>query len=288
VSVASTGAIFYKLTVVIWLQLLERIGSMALRGSIQPPSLQSLAHGHEVHVWLVMTNQLTDERRLASYDALMNPAERERNGRFVFPSGRREHLVTRALIRTTLSHYHPAIDPQDWRFSTNAFGRPEVSGPTCEPRLRFNLSHTDGLIACAVVIGREVGIDVENVARRQLDGEDIADQVFSATELAELRALPLSAQPDRFFDYWTLKEAYIKARGLGLQLPLDQFSFHLRDGVPIRISFGPRISDDPTRWQFDLQRLTPHHRLALALSRHHEPDLAVRIWPIVPGEAMEC
>jgi 4'-phosphopantetheinyl transferase len=95
--------------------------------------------------------------------------------------------------------------------------------------------------------------------------------------------LPPSARPDRFFDYWTLKESYIKARGLGLQLPLDQFSFHLGDDVPIRISFGPRIADDPARWQFDLRCLTPRHRLALALSRRDEPDLTVRIQPTVPG-----
>lgn len=253
----------------------------------QPPSLDSLVHGHEVHVWLVMTDQVTDERRLASYHALMNPAEHERNGRFVFPAGRHEHLLTRALIRTTLSHYHPAIDPRDWQFSSNAFGRPELAGPTCEPRLRFNLSHTDGLIVCVVAIDREVGIDVEDVTRRQLDGTDIANEVFSATELTELRALPLLEQPDRFFHYWTLKEAYIKARGLGLQLPLDQFSFHLGDDAPIRISFGPGISDDPMRWQFHLQRLTPRHRLALAISRRREPDLAVRMWPVVPGAVLE-
>jgi 4'-phosphopantetheinyl transferase len=213
----------------------------------------------------------------------MTPAERERNSRFVFPNGRREHLVTRALIRTTLSRYHPAVDPRDWQFTTGAFGRPELAGPTCEPRLRFNLSHTDGLIVCLVAIGRAVGIDVEDVTRTNLAGVDIADQYFSSTEVAELRSLPPSARPDRFFDYWTLKESYIKARGLGLQVPLDQFSFHLGGDLPIRISFGPGITDDPARWQFDLQRLTPRHRLALALSRHHEPDLAVRIQPIVPG-----
>ena len=107
-------------------------------------------------------------------------------------------------------------------------------------------------------------------------------------QLADLLALPPSAQPDRGFDYWILKESYVKTRGLGFQLPLDRFSFHLTDHTPIRISFGPRITDDPTRWQFDLQRVTPRHRLAVAVSRHHEPDLAVRLLPVVPGEAMDC
>ena len=244
--------------------------------------MESLAHGHEVHVWYVMTDRLTDERLLASYDELMNPAERQRNRRYVFPAGRREHLVTRALIRTTLSRYHPTVDPRDWEFVTNPYGRPEVAGPICQPRLRFNLSNTDGLIVCLVAVDREVGIDVENVTRRVLDGVDIADHYFSGTEVAELRSLPSSKQPDRFFDYWTLKEAYIKARGLGLQLPLDQFSFHLGNNPPIRITFGPGIADDAASWQFDLQRLTPNHRLALAVRRYDEPDLTVRLWPVVP------
>jgi 4'-phosphopantetheinyl transferase len=255
---------------------------MALGASDQQRLMQSLVHGHEVHIWYVLTDRLTDERLLTRYRALMNLAERERNSRFVFPAGRSEHLITRALIRTTLSRYHPTIDPRDWQFTANAFGRPELAGPMCEPRLRFNLAHTDGLIVCLVAVDREVGIDVENVTRRLMDEEDIADQVFSSTEVADLRSLPPLEQRDRFFDYWTLKEAYIKARGLGLQLPLDQFSFHLKDDAPIRISFGPRIVDNPARWQFELQRLTPRHRLALALGLRDEPDFAVRIWPVVP------
>ncbi len=255
---------------------------MAFGVADQVPWIKALAHGHEVHVWYVETDHLVDEQRLMTYRDLMSPEERERNGRFFFPSGRREHLVTRALVRTTLSRYHPTVSPRDWRFTTNAFGRPELAGPTRQPALRFNLSHTDGLIACLVAVDREVGIDVENVTRAQVADIDIADHYFSPAEVAQLRLLPLSQQRDRFFDYWTLKEAYIKARGLGLQLPLDQFSFHLNNHAVIGISFGPEIVDDPTSWQFDLQSPTPCHRLALALRRHDEADLAVRAWPVVP------
>jgi 4'-phosphopantetheinyl transferase len=264
------------------LSTVRALGGRAVGTSGQPQSILSLLDGHQVHIWYVMTDQVTDERRLATYHELMTPDERERNRRFVFPRGRHEHLVTRALVRTTLSRYHPAVEPQAWQFTTNAFGRPEVAAPMCQPRLRFNVSHTDGAIVCALAVDREIGIDVELVTRKLMDGVDIADQYFSALEVADLRSLPPSKQADRFFDYWTLKEAYIKARGLGLQLPLDQFSFHLRDDVPISISFGPGITDDPASWQFDLRRLTPTHRLALALRRAGEPDLAVRMWPVVP------
>jgi 4'-phosphopantetheinyl transferase len=260
------------------------------------PGLDALARHHEVHLWYVLPEQVTDERLLAAYRALMSPDEQARNARFVFPKGRHEHLVTRALVRTTLSQYVPAVHPRDWAFATGPFGRPEIAGPACEPPLRFNLSHTDGLIACLVAVDREVGVDVEDATRAISDGLVIADRYFSASEVVELRSLPAAAQPSRFFDYWTLKEAYIKARGLGLQLPLDQFSFHLTtedSGTThptdrpatepqITISFGPQIDDDPESWQFALLRPTLRHRLAVAIRRRREPNLTIRLCPVVP------
>jgi 4'-phosphopantetheinyl transferase len=244
--------------------------------------LDALERRHEAHLWYVRPDEAVDERRLAPLYDLLSPAELERNGRFVFANGRREHLLTRALVRTTLSAYRPDVDPRAWQFIANPFGRPEIAAPTTVPRLCFNVSHTDGLIVCLVAVEREIGVDVEDTARAHLGTVEIADRFFSPAEVAELRSLPAWAQPDRFFDYWTLKEAYIKARGLGLHLPLDQFSFHLGAGArepapPIRISFGPEIADDPASWQFGLLDLTPRHRLATAIRRGPgQPDLTVR------------
>ena len=254
------------------------------RGAPPPASPEEarLVVGHEVHLWYVRPDRLSDERLLEAYRALLSPDELERNGRFVFPKGRHEHLVTRALVRTILSTYRPAVDPRAWDFATNRYGRPEVAAPPGRPALRFNLSHADGLIACLVAAEREVGVDVEDTTRTGLTEVAIADRYFSSTEVDELRSLPVEAQRDRFFDYWTLKEAYIKARGLGLQLSLDQFSFHLAPGRPIRISFGPAIRDDPESWQFELLHPTPRHRLAVAIRRRHEPDLMLRVRPVVP------
>jgi len=94
------------------------------------------------------------------------------------------------------------------------------------------------MVACLIAPSQESGIDVENVER---PGEtiEVADRYFSCFESAALRALPVEAQHRRFFEYWTLKEAYIKARGLGLSLPLEQFSFHIEADRPVRISFDP-------------------------------------------------
>jgi 4'-phosphopantetheinyl transferase len=263
--------------------------------------LEALVRDREVHLWHVDPAQVADEHLLAGYRALLSPAEHERTARFVFARGRHESLVTRALVRTTLSVYQPEVDPRAWQFVANPYGRPEIAGPACTPGLRFNVSHTDGRIVCLVAVGREIGVDVEDAARGA--PLEVADHYFSPSEVAELRALPEPARPGRFFDYWTLKESYIKARGLGLQLPLDQFSFHLgpvhvgsaalgsaelgpverSQPSRIAISFGPQIADDPASWQFDLRDLTPRHRLAIAIRRApDEPDLAIRFLPVVP------
>ena len=117
--------------------------------------------------------------------------------------------------------------PRTGDSSRNVHGRPEIlDRPAGVPDLRFNLSHTDGLIACAVTIGREVGVDVEHVGRRLT--HDIAGRFFAPREVADLKSLPVAEQPRVFFDYWTLKEAYIKARGFGLALPLGDFAFRPR------------------------------------------------------------
>lgn len=252
----------------------------------------SLSDGTEAHLWYVWTERVRSQRLQAAYRELMDPSERQRNDRFHSAQRRHEHLVTRALVRTTLSLYHPTVDPATWGFTANQYGRPEVAYPACNPKLFFNLSHTDGLVACLVAAERDIGVDVEKITRSQVGGIEIAESHFSTAEVEDLRSLPASEQRDRFFDYWTLKEAYIKARGLGLQIPLDQFTFHVlarpvggwrrAKAPPISISFGSQIHDDPGSWQFELLRLTESYRLAMALRRRQAADLRVRIQAVIP------
>src|SRR6185503_2215825 len=147
--------------------------------------------------------------------------------------------------------------------------------------LRFNLSNTEGLIACLVADDREIGVDVEDLERR---GETvaIADRFFSPLEVAALRAVPEERQRARFFDYWTLKEAYIKARGMGLAIPLDHFSFVIEPGAPIGIAFDPRLPDDPSTWQFAQLRPTARHVISVAVRRAGEPDLRLVVRRTIP------
>src|SRR5215471_9803278 len=191
----------------------------------------------EVHVWYVFSDRVTDPELLARFEALMSPEEKARRDRYMQAKDRHQHVIARAVVRTTLSRY-AEVPPEAWTFAPNSYGRPEISGPI-ETGLRFNLSHARGMVVCAVGWNREIGVDVEDVER---PGEyvHLAERFFAASEAAHVASLPANQQSDAFFDYWTLKESYIKARGMGLALPLGDFAFRLEE--PVTISFSGSIS----------------------------------------------
>ncbi len=232
------------------------------------------------HLWYVFPDTLRDSALLAAYHRLMTPEEQAQQQRYRFEKGRHEYLITRALVRTVLSRY-VTIDPSLWRFDKNKYGKPAIASPKVVLPLSFNLSNTTGLIVCLVALEREVGVDVENMTR---PGEtvEIAEQFFSPTEVSALRTLPPISQRSRFFEYWTLKEAYIKARGMGLALPLEQFSFHLEKGQPVRISFDPRLQDNSDSWQFAQFQPTSHHQVAAAIRRGNDTNLAIHLHYTIP------
>jgi 4'-phosphopantetheinyl transferase len=233
-----------------------------------------------VNVWTVAQDAPAVGARLAAYESALPAAEQQRATRFVQVDDRIRFVLGRTLARTMLSRY-ASVSPGDWPIEIDERGRPELRRRLAGvPDLRFNLSHTPGLIACAVTIGREVGIDVEYIGR-QLLHDNIPERFFSAQEVTDLRALPADEQPRAFFDYWTLKEAYIKARGLGLALPLGQFTFRCRSNGPTRIEFAPELVDDPASWQFAQYWPTPHHRMAVAVRRSGD-DVPIRVSAVVP------
>src|SRR3954453_19890942 len=168
---------------------------------------QTLSHG-TVHLWYTLTDGIPPALALDEYSGLLSPEERTRHARFLNERAQHEYLITRALCRTVLSRY-AEVALTDWRFRANEWGRPEIDIPELG-HLRFNLSNTRGLVACAVALEGEIGVDVEALDRVS-DLLGIADRFMAAPESKDIRALPPEAQGLRFFKYWTLKEAYIKA-----------------------------------------------------------------------------
>src|SRR5215218_8746541 len=137
----------------------------------------------EVHLWYVRSAEVTEPSLLRGNEALLAPDESARRARYYFEKNRHEYLLTRALCRGVLSRY-AAVAPEAWTFSANAYGRPEIAAPQ-GLSLRFNLTNTTDLVACLVAHDREIGVDVEDLARK---GETvgIADRFFSPPEVAAL------------------------------------------------------------------------------------------------------
>lgn len=245
---------------------------------------------NEIHLWLTVPDEIQQPKLLTAYDQLLTEEERAQQQRFRFAKHRHQYLVTRALVRTTLSRYIN-LEPHLWRFSKNAYGRPEISIPTGLPPLRFNLSHTEGLIICGVVLTQDIGVDVENIERQGATVE-IAERFFSTQEVNDLHLVSELNRQDRFFDYWTLKESYIKARGMGLSLPLEQFTFHISEDQPLRISFAPQLHDNPEQWQFWLLKPTPCHTVAISVRRKNHTDnyqlVIKKVIPLMREEAFFC
>ncbi|HJU40154.1 MAG TPA: 4'-phosphopantetheinyl transferase superfamily protein [Tahibacter sp.] len=200
-----------------------------------------------VRLWLADVDDVRDEALVARYHALMNDAERERQRRFVFERDRHRYLVTRALVRSVLAR---CVDraPADLAFVVNDYGKPALAGAS-RGDLAFNVSHAGSLVALAVSRGGALGVDVEHAAQ-PLSYDELADHHFAREEADALRALPAERRRQRFFEHWTLKESYIKARGMGLSLPLDRFGFRLDESGNIALWTQPDVDDAPQRWRF--------------------------------------
>lgn len=234
----------------------------------------------QADIWLTKVAPL-DEELAAAYRRLLSESELARWRKFVVPGPKLHYLVAKALLRTSLSRY-AEVAAEDWRFATNAYGWPYILHPEPFRRLRFNLSHTEGLAACVVAWDCEIGIDVENI-RRDLDFMQLAEWAFAPQETAAIAMAAPCNRRSLFYSCWTLKEAYVKARRMGLSLPLTGFWFDFDHGVA-RAYFTEQCPDDPARWIFRQAAPTSDHCLALALSAPGRiPSIGLR-WT-VPLEA---
>lgn len=217
----------------------------------------------DIHLWFCFHGKSGSPALNEACGALLTPDELSKQDRFHFASDRYRYLLTRALVRSVLSRYAP-VHAQAWRFALGPFGRPRIETPIVEEShgLDFNLSHTDGLIVLALARHIDLGVDAENVGRKA--ALDVADHFFSPVEAKALGALPPALQSERFFELWTLKESYIKARGMGLQIPLDSFSFALDENdCTIEFALADSSDDAAQRWHFWQFQPTPEHLVAL-------------------------
>jgi 4'-phosphopantetheinyl transferase len=221
----------------------------------------------------------TAQAHTACFATLSLP-ERRRAQRFALRRHQRLYVFAHGLLRLALSNYVPQIRPSDWSFEIDQYGRPFVAAPAIARTVYFSLSHTEGCVTCILSGHKAIGVDVEHIRERVLLIET-ARSTFSSEEIDALLALSPSEFVDRFFDYWTLKEAYLKATGSGLNLPIDQFSI-LISSEEIGIRFMPGVAKHSWRWHFTKSSPSPSHRLAIADGSGVTGGLPiiVRPWPL--------
>lgn len=218
--------------------------------------LAPLPH-EEAQLFYAETGAVTPALALAYFE-LLSAAERERHARFVVPGPALEFLLGRALLRVLLGA-SLGIEPQRVALRLGAQGKPELDEDGSS--IAFSVSHSHGLVACLLARDCDVGVDVED-ATREVEESSLAKRFFHEQEAADILALADSARRFRFFQYWTLKEACLKALGTGLSEPLDRFRFTLdADGTPSLLAGR----DKPSEWQLAQLRLDEQSLLALAI-----------------------
>ncbi|MHB1421672.1 MAG: 4'-phosphopantetheinyl transferase family protein [Gemmataceae bacterium] len=199
----------------------------------------------EVHVWRIALE--LGDALLARLRQMMNEEERRRADRFHFEKDRRHFIAGRGTLRVLLAGYL-ARRPEEVRFAYSNYGKPRLADESNDSDLRFNLTHSHGLALLAMTHGRDVGIDVEHLRDLENDGQSLAERFFSPRESAVLSSLPPHLRREAFFNCWTRKEAYIKANGKGLSLPLDQFDVSLHPGEAAALLATRHDPDEARRW----------------------------------------
>jgi 4'-phosphopantetheinyl transferase len=198
----------------------------------------------EVHVWNAHLDPLN--ARAEQLTSVLSEDERDRAGRFHFAKDRAHFAYTRSVLRVLLGSYLN-LPPAEVVFRYGRSGKPELSPTFHDTNLHFNVSHSHGHLLVAIARNCAVGIDIEMI-RSEMDIEAIAERFFSFAETEQLRAVNGLGKRTAFFNGWTRKEAYLKARGEGIGEGLDQFAVSLIPGKPARLLFDRRDPDAGSRW----------------------------------------
>jgi 4'-phosphopantetheinyl transferase len=218
---------------------------------------------NEVHIWRAWLD--ADAQAISRWCSILSEDEVARANRFVFPRDRDHFIVAHGRLREILGMYLRR-PPQGMRFRIGKFGKPDLEE---QSELRFNMAHSAGMAVYGFAMERELGIDVEKI-RPDIGGEEIAERYFSEAEQKELRELPVEIRATAFFLGWTRKEAYIKAHGDGLQMPLASFDMSLTPDKRATMR-----SSDSQRWT--LNSFTPAPGYAAAIIAEGQAP-SIRYW----------
>lgn len=225
-----------------------------------PPSKLAL-NSDEVHVWRISLN--APQETIEWLRQYLAADERARADRFRFAKDRHQYIIGRGVLRVLLGRYLHC-DPQRIHFCYSSYGKPALDSVHAETGLQFNLSHSHQLALLAFTYNRQIGVDVEYM-RPDVEFEQLAERFFSPTECAVLLGVAPTLRRETFYNCWTRKEAYIKARGEGLSMPLDQFDVSLRPGEPAALLRSRKDPAEATRWSLRALPIDEEYAAALAV-----------------------
>ena len=240
-----------------------------------PPSRITL-EADEIHIWRVSLTMSQGE--IDRFSRLLASDEQEKAGRYRFEKDRNQFIIGRGLLRTLLGCYL-GCEPRHVSFRYSSYGKPSLGEPLASSGLQFNLSHSHQLALLAFTYTRDIGIDIEYM-RPNVEFEQLAEHFFAPEECAVLRSVAPSARAETFYNCWTRKEAYIKARGEGLSIPLASFDVSLRPGEPAALLQSREDPAEVPHWSLHALFPGEHYAAALAIKDNQQQP---RCWQWLEG-----
>lgn len=221
---------------------------------------------NSIQMWFLHSDVVSKLDVSDKYIGWLDEAERLRYDRFQLSRSKRHYLIGQSMLRNVLSCYENK-EPAEWKFITNEYGKPALVEQVSGQELYFNLSHSNDAYVLVVARHENVGVDIE-FSKRHRRIEKIAKRHFSSREFESLMALPKEDQLDRFYILWTLKEAYIKARGMGLAISLQQFGFEFNENAKSLTGFweSDSLEDSAGEWQFWQFEPVKYYPVSLAVA----------------------
>ena len=214
----------------------------------------------EIHVWKINLDELCSQ--ISHLQTFLSEDEKQRAGRYHFQKDAFRFIAARASLRILLARYVNA-SPKQIDFDYSEYGKPYVSRESSDLMINFNISHSERLALIAFGMQEEIGVDIE-MHREDFATFDIAQRFFSAVELESLLNLTKLEFKQAFFNCWTRKEAYIKAKGLGLSLALDSFAVETADSPNPKLQVSEIYPADVYSYSF--HSFEPEHRFSAALA----------------------
>jgi len=225
------------------------------------PTAPRALHRDEVHVWWAALDR--PAATLGLMQQMLAPDEQLRAERFCFARDRERFVVCRATLRALLARYL-YVEPEHIQFCYGSHGKPMLAAPFHDNEIQFNVSHSQGVALYVFARKRAVGVDVEHI-RPIADAEQIVERFFSLRERTVFRSLPTAEQRETFFNWWTRKEACVKAIGEGLAYPLDRIDVSLIPDGLVRLFCSESTSHVPAFWSLRSLAALPGYAAALAV-----------------------